>query len=1051
MQKKPFVINFAVVKFNLKNLMIMKKTILLLCAFMAATGAMAQSGAKFLQGETVTQNRNVSPNGKYVVGGGTLDKTWGLDNIRGFDSYIWDTETDVIETVTTFGGQDDYADAGYLTDVNDDKVICGYFKDDNYKLTMTELGYTNTLPLNVAAVWKDGQRTSLGLGGRDVSDFEYFFDGSFATAISNDSKTVVGYIGIGNLAQMYPCAWVLDETTGEYEYKEYAMPEGAIRARIADVSGDGSIAVGWGEYTGDNVGTKACIWFKPDSCVIVEDPDHVYGDQLKGRATCISPNGQFVGMTLNGSTPVLYYTLSQNPVTNCAEHQDDNGADITVTVQGVADNGEMIGVYEYRPYGFASYNRPFWYTRDYNTTTDFDYYVYLYAYDVEMPYTFMFESQEYVNFVALSADARTFVGNDVYGAPWILKTDYTKMKDVLPTVESVNTQITGPGEVTVSVPKYGTDAYMGYDLYEYVFYRDGEKIASIANADIEAGTETLITVDKGLKGGTHYYTAAIVWKSIFDETTMEAPKADRQAVRVSADFGMPFFDNFDSGSPVVTYWTYQRDYGDEGQSIFGAPQYLGINSTCALYNAFGHTEPYSYSVVSRHIDATEKESVYLSFARKWMYINSDEWELDKDTVSIEVSTDGKNWTVVKDLMLNEIPSNWWGYEFEDISALAAGKLFQVRIHGHGQGKAMAAWMFDLFKVGETPEHEAPTGVFGVCDENGAFDMRWKNSIDAYPLTYLVNPYGNVQSLAIGNEGKPITAAIEFTPDQLAIYKGKYLTSVTTFINHDFSAGDNISKANLVIYEDDNLVREQEINVEPNVDLVVKLDEPLAIDASKNLRIGIKLTQHDANQIPLAYQNTIDFVPGKSDLYSEDDGATWQKLSDYFATVEGQETDGYACWEITANITDEPQASDKTFSINRNAFEVYRNGSKITPSFVYLLEPGYVDEESTLGDTYEVRAFYLDGTVSELSAPVKNDGTTGISDIEAAGRAEGYTIEDGKLTVDGDNARVEIYNASGSKVYDGAGRGVSLDGFGHGLFILKVYGEDGTSETRKLMF
>ena len=132
-------------------------------------------------------------------------------------------------------------------------------------------------------------------------------------------------------------------------------------------------------------------------------------------------------------------------------------------------------------------------------------------------------------------------------------------------------------------------------------------------------------------------------------------------------------------------------------------------------------------------------------------------------------------------------------------------------------------------------------------------------------------------------------------------------------------------------------------------------------------------------------------------------------------------------------------------------ETNRNGSKITPSFVYLLEPGYVDEESTLGDTYEVRAFYLDGTVSELSAPVKNDGTTGISDIEAAGRAEGYTIEDGKLTVDGDNARVEIYNASGYKVYDGAGRGVSLDGFGHGLFILKVYGEDGTSETRKLMF
>ena len=161
---------------------------------MAATGAMAQSGAKFLQGETVTQNRNVSPNGKYVVGGGTLDKTWGLDNIRGFDSYIWDTETDVIETVTTFGGQDDYANAGYLTDVNDDKVICGYFKDDNYKLTMTELGYTNTLPLNVAAVWKDGQRTSLGLGGRDF--FAADARAVFERMMKNDYRAGARFIGL---------------------------------------------------------------------------------------------------------------------------------------------------------------------------------------------------------------------------------------------------------------------------------------------------------------------------------------------------------------------------------------------------------------------------------------------------------------------------------------------------------------------------------------------------------------------------------------------------------------------------------------------------------------------------------------------------------------------------------------------------------------------------------------------------------------------------------------------------------------------------------------
>lgn len=81
----------------------------------------------------------------------------------------------------------------------------------------------------------------------------------------------------------------------------------------------------------------------------------------------------------------------------------------------------------------------------------------------------------------------------------------------------------------------------------------------------------------------------------------------------------------------------------------------------------------------------------------------------------------------------------------------------------------------------------------------------------------------------------------------------------------------------------------------------------------------------------------------------------------------------------------------------------------------------------------------------------NDGTTvGIGSVE--GVEDGaYTIEDGELTVDGGASKVEIYNAEGLKVYEGAGTGVSLDQLGHGMFIMKVYGADGATATHKLVF
>ena len=451
------------------------------------------------------------------------------------------------------------------------------------------------------------------------------------------------------------------------------------------------------------------------------------------------------------------------------------------------------------------------------------------------------------------------------------------------------------------------------------------------------------------------------------------------------------------------------------------------------------------------MDARDKETVYASFAFRWEYVNSRDWPLDEDTISLEVCSDGETWQVAKNIYLYDM-MNAWTFMYVDLTPWAAGKLFKIRFRFHGTGAAQYLVNIDELKIAEKPEREGMTDVLGSVDADGNFRLSWKNSLDAYPLTYLSDPYYNSNGLAIGDEGNTIIAANMFDKDDLGLFKGKYLTSVTATVNHDVNIeGTTDTHASIVIFEDGKLVREQEFTPDYNADQIIKLDEPLLIDGTKELKIGVKVFDYDARQLPLPYYNTSDYVPGKSDLYSQDGGETWLRLSDLWPGQEN-ETDGYACWQITGNVTDSatPEIPEK-LDLDRFAAEVYKNGEKLTKKFVYLLERGYTDESTAKGDQYQVRLFYTDGTCTELSNTVTNDGTTvGIGSVEGVD-ADSYTVEDGKLTVGDGSGRIEIYDASGAKVYDGAGRGVSLDKFGCGMFILKVYGGDGTAETRKLMF
>ena len=83
-------------------------------------------------------------------------------------------------------------------------------------------------------------------------------------------------------------------------------------------------------------------------------------------------------------------------------------------------------------------------------------------------------------------------------------------------------------------------------------------------------------------------------------------------------------------------------------------------------------------------------------------------------------------------------------------------------------------------IGSGNNVDAPEGFTGKIIDNNVFLM-WKNNKNSYLLNYLFEP--EAPGYTLGNEGNELIGANKFTPNELTPYHGKYLTSVTTYLNY----------------------------------------------------------------------------------------------------------------------------------------------------------------------------------------------------------------------------------------------------------------------------
>lgn len=969
------------------------------------------------------QITNVSPNGKYVVG---IDPNTSLQFIGGgYRSFLWSSEDNSTNWMTEMS-EEHLEKTGYFTDVNDSKVISGYFKNPEYNITVNEWEGSITRPVNVAALWFDGKVESLGIGDFNLSDFNNFNDGSIATSISNDGNTVAGFIVKGNYAFEYPCIWTRSDASAEWDFIRLEMPEGTNGGRATNVSSDGKIITGYLKAPGEKI---AAMWTIDGSCTTIElqEEDKVYYNNI---VSCVSENGKYAVITLDGKIPALYSFESES-YTKTEFYDEAKG----VEIYGISNDGNFVGAFRYGNSFEGVYNRPFVYSNTDKKVLDFNYYLSLYAPDVDPGMSFNFEDRISCTMKGISADGKTIVGTNNSNNGWVLYTTSNSVVIPEPT-EGVKAQSYNLHEVTVTWTKDERE-YEGLTLKSYNIYCDGQIIANVPSTESSY-------IQNDASAGYMQYAVSSVFENRLG-TEIESPKSELITVCIPDTYDLPFFDNFETGSEQTQYWSEYRLVENADFFNFGCPKYTGFLDNCALFTTIGTTKKYSYAIVSRPMDATNEDKVYLSYA--FMHYNSTLEEAYKDSLSVEISSDRENWTTIKTYVVdgNRYP---WALEKFDITEFAKGQIFQIRFRIHGEGKAEEIYHIDRVKVGAIEEYEAPADLTGIIADKKV-NLIWKNSLNAYGLDYLVTPWTR---LTVGDEGNTFIAANSFPAEDLEIYRDKYITSVRTFISHNFELGTKDTHASIVIFEDNEIVREQEIkDLEYNEFIVVPLDEPLPINTDKELKVGIKIFDYDPQQIPIVYQNTDEYVKGRSDLYSQDGGKTWLCLSDFFATMEGHEEDGFACWEITANITDEPTAETLEQDENLETYNVYRNGERLNDTFIYNQQTRFTDEAPVDNATYTVIAFYTDGSFSAVS----NEFKVGVISVESVYNNENQISvypnpASDFVCVEGEFSRASLLDISGKLIFTTESDMIDLSGLSSGIYMLKVEKENGNSSIAKII-
>jgi len=1009
-----------------------KKLLLFTGLSLTALSLSAASGLTALSGVP----NAISPDGRYIVGSSGL---YGSEQLK---SYLYDMTTGQLEWKTECNdayGAEAPESTGNFRAVTNSGIIAGTIKNKDMVIEQAYGGgfapsrrYVEgdeeiiRMPLNSAAVWRDGKVYTLGTADMTLEQFADCSgeDGSVGVAVSADGTKVVGYITYQWFPSGGPILWSYNAATDSYDYER--LPLGNYMQGIPTaMSSDGTIVVGQvslGDYTAE-INQFPAVW------VTGNDDPYILNLGFNGKAVAISPSGRYI-MVSNDDYIHPYiavydmqlqemrqFKLPQN-VTNCAGYT-------------ISDKGDAwIGMYNNSTY-----------------TTD------LYYYNVENE--LLLTAKEYISAYGLTLDqdisSLIAVGTSADGKVSILKELYGTGSYVL-TLPQGDPQIiskpecelyfSGINKATLAW-KQNDNLPEGVRMTKYNVYVDGN-LATTFNAEDAA---------KNADGFDFSYTwDATLGTKITAMVEPAAEDADGNAVicvpaslsaEISGDTELVQFMNFNNASVNAQgniflsqdVWA-ERTYAGASLIAWHLEASDFNNNTPYFTTSLLEDSPYSSALESRFFDGTAAEDFYFTLFYQMKEVNVKDQNRSEEYLDIEYTIDGYNWKALKRINAADIQPGVWNFEAINLSDLA-GKAFRLRLNANGSGKAYLKWYADNLGINDSYDGAAPTGL-RAFDSAESVKLTWHNTLNQYEVSHMGN-YNFYTDYNLGNDGNPLMAAVDFSPEMLADYVGNYITSVNAFIYDNPDLMTTPTHADAVVFADGVEVArasyKKEFNT-PEASTII-FDSPVKIEAGKTYRVAIDLTEYAPEQTPIYY--TADksvCVPGVTDLFSEDGGATWKNVSEVLYSEENPVA-SYCVWPIRANISLTPEAPAVT-SLDNNllGYNVYRDGERINTSLCYAVSTLFIDLNPAENATYAVQAFYNDGLVSPLSETL----TVKHSGIEGIGAADRMSISNrqGEIILGGEFDHAALYRLDGvlAAIFPQNGR-LSTEGMQRGIYLLRV--------------
>lgn len=870
--------------------------------------------------------------------------------------------------------------------VNDEGMVIGNYEQQYNGATVYGPG-----------IWENGVWTSLLI---ETSYFQL----PTVVGMSNDGQTVVGNY-MPTYTEVEPYSW--KKVAGTWTKETWSYPAGGQGARIYGYSPNSTIACGWSVNETTNGNRVPIYWTSPSVYKIIGNE---YGEARK-----VSDNGKYIAMTY-ASNAALYKIETDEIIIIKAN----------ASAMDVSDNGIVVGYYNLP----GDIRKGFIWTEEHGFADLYD----ILAYYLPDSNTADFKPSNATADVisSISANGKVLGGykflTNVLGVGWVftLKEDYNPLKN--PTNLTANPILAERNKVLIEWNAPANES--NKTLTGYVLYRNQQEVTTLAPT-LTQYTDDLSSTEWTNGGNVSYALMAIY------DNTLNSPRTQEVSVLIYDNYDIPYVDDFEYLELSENYWTVERTFSSNFWFI--NPTYAnGYRGTSMTFSTFVSGNAYNESIISKPFDARSENEIYLSYLYSVEVLKEIS---DKVYVEIQKTSENNEWLTVAQ---HTIVRSAWQFNEIDLSDKVAGTIFKVRFRAAGTDGSQYYFEIDNLQVRTTSNSAAaPLKPLAKINSDNTISLTWQNPSGAYALSYCISDPWQ----AIGNQGVSFIAANKFETKDLSIYEGDhYLTSISGYVTDDAGYGSETALS-LAVFENDTRICSQAItSFELEAWNTFVLNTPIKIDPAKTLYIGIEVVNHNTAEKPLATDQSQSTYDGKGNLFSEDGGKTWQKLSSFGLTRN---------WCIIGNVRNESSGTENDRNYTIWGYRVFR-GEQLLNEELMLFPQTYIDDVNGVNAIevcYTIQAYYADKAWSARSEKICSPTTVNIEDILSADALSVYPnpVED-YLNIEGlaENAEASIYDLSGRLMLSQnihPSKGLAVQNLQAGMYILRISIGNKTHEIR----